>query len=67
MSRNERVAVIGLGAMGLPIAVNLIQKGVDVQVWNRSAKALERERAVKEGATSVATRLGIWDRSVQDN
>lgn len=53
MSRNERVAVIGLGMIGLPIAVNLVRKGVDVQVWNRSAKSLER--AVDEGATSVVT------------
>lgn len=31
-----RVAFIGLGAMGLPMARNLIQAGHDVQVYNRS-------------------------------
>jgi 2-hydroxy-3-oxopropionate reductase len=34
--RNQNVAVVGLGAIGLPIAINLAKAGVSVQVWNRS-------------------------------
>ena len=50
--RNETVAVVGLGAIGLPVAKNLAKAGVDVQVWNRSdAKAHE---AVAAGATRVS-------------
>lgn len=35
-TERHHVAVIGLGAMGLPIAKNLIRAGFDVQVWNRT-------------------------------
>jgi 2-hydroxy-3-oxopropionate reductase len=50
--RNQNVAVIGLGAIGLPVAKNLAKAGVSVQVWNRSdAKA---EEAVAEGATRIS-------------
>lgn len=40
--RNNRVAVIGLGAMGLPMAHNLVKSGVDTYVWNRSRPSLEK-------------------------
>ena len=49
--RNNTVAVVGLGAIGLPVAKNLAKAGVNVQVWNRSdAKA---EEAVAAGASRV--------------
>jgi 2-hydroxy-3-oxopropionate reductase len=49
--RNHTVAVVGLGAIGLPVAKNLAKAGVNVQVWNRSdAKA---EEAVAAGASRV--------------
>ena len=51
--RNETVAVIGLGAIGLPLALNLAKKGRTVQVWNRSDAAAET--AVAAGATRVQT------------
>jgi 3-hydroxyisobutyrate dehydrogenase-like beta-hydroxyacid dehydrogenase len=35
-----RVSVLGIGAMGLPIARNLLKAGHEVRVWNRSAGAL---------------------------
>ena len=47
MSEKLKVAVIGLGAMGLPIATNLARAGYPTQGWNRSAAP--RERASKEG------------------
>lgn len=50
--RNNKVAVIGLGAIGLPVAKNLAKAGVEVEVWNRSdAKA---EEAVAAGCIRVA-------------
>lgn len=36
MSQKQSVAVIGLGAMGLPIALNLHKAGFPTQAWNRS-------------------------------
>ena len=36
--RNQSVAIIGLGAMGHPIATNIAKSGVSTQVWNRSTK-----------------------------
>ena len=35
------VAVIGLGAMGKPIALNLVKAGYTVEVWNRTPTKLE--------------------------
>ncbi len=33
----HRIACLGLGAMGAPIAANLLKRGHDVNVWNRTA------------------------------
>lgn len=49
--RNQKVAVIGLGAIGAPVAVNLAKKGASVEVWNRSKGALGG--AITAGATVV--------------
>ena len=45
MTREQRVAVIGLGAMGLPIARNLRAAGVDVVAYDGFPAAAERARA----------------------
>ncbi len=50
--RSDRVALIGLGAMGLPVAINLAKAGVDVQGWNRSEAA--RIEAAAQGVTAIA-------------
>jgi 3-hydroxyisobutyrate dehydrogenase len=45
----RRVAVLGTGTMGAPMARNLLRAGMDVQVWNRTparAAGLAAERAV---------------------
>ena len=60
--RNDNVAVIGLGAMGLPIAINLGKAGVSVQAWNRSAPALDR--AVAEGKISKLSDIKDVDASI---
>lgn len=45
MKNSADVAVIGLGAMGKPMAKNLITAGFKVEVWNRStAKAAELQQ-----------------------
>ena len=37
MAKPERVAFLGLGIMGEPMAANLVQAGFEVTVWNRTA------------------------------
>ena len=50
--RNSKVAVVGLGAIGSPVAVNLAKKGVTVEVWNRSKEKCAN--AIAAGATEVS-------------
>ena len=40
------VGFIGLGTMGLPIALHLVRAGTDLVVWNRSAPARDAVRTV---------------------
>jgi 3-hydroxyisobutyrate dehydrogenase-like beta-hydroxyacid dehydrogenase len=48
-----RVAVLGLGQMGSPIARNLMQAGYELLVWNRTPAKADALRA--DGATVAAT------------
>jgi 3-hydroxyisobutyrate dehydrogenase len=41
MRKNMKIAFIGLGAMGRPMAANLLKKGFDVHGYDASAKALK--------------------------
>jgi 2-hydroxy-3-oxopropionate reductase len=50
--RNNKVAVIGLGAIGSPVAVNLAKKGANVEVWNRSDAGTKD--AVLAGAKKIS-------------
>jgi len=54
MASGERVAFLGLGIMGAPMAANLVRAGVDVTVWNRTAERAERF-AAEHGARSAPT------------
>lgn len=47
------IAVLGLGAMGSRMAINLIKAGYSVTVWNRSAAAVEP--LVAAGARQAST------------
>ncbi|MDR2998493.1 MAG: NAD(P)-dependent oxidoreductase [Microbacterium sp.] len=47
------IAVVGLGAMGRPIARNLLAAGQEVTVWNRSPEPVAE--LVAEGARAAAT------------
>ena len=42
MAKRERVAFLGLGIMGAPMAANLVRAGFDVIVWNRTRSRAER-------------------------
>jgi 2-hydroxy-3-oxopropionate reductase len=50
--RNNKIAVVGLGAIGSPVAVNLAKKGVKVEVWNRSKEKCAN--AIAAGATEIS-------------
>ena len=42
MESRERVAFLGLGIMGSPMAANLVRAGFDVIVWNRTPSRTDR-------------------------
>src|SRR5690242_482441 len=51
----EKVAFLGLGIMGRPMAHNLAEAGFELSVWTRDAAKRERFAAEHDGATSAAT------------
>jgi 2-hydroxy-3-oxopropionate reductase len=50
-STKQKVAVVGLGVMGLPIVKNLLKAEFAVEVWNRSEPAIAA--ALSAGATRM--------------
>ena len=42
MAKPERVAFLGLGIMGEPMAANLVRAGFEVIVWNRTPRVAEQ-------------------------
>jgi 3-hydroxyisobutyrate dehydrogenase-like beta-hydroxyacid dehydrogenase len=50
----QRVAFLGLGIMGAPMAANLVDAGFGVTVWNRTAERAERF-AEEHGAEAAST------------
>jgi 3-hydroxyisobutyrate dehydrogenase-like beta-hydroxyacid dehydrogenase len=56
-----RVAFLGLGIMGQPMAANLVKAGHDVAVWNRTAgKNVEGARTAESPADAARDREVIW-------
>jgi 3-hydroxyisobutyrate dehydrogenase-like beta-hydroxyacid dehydrogenase len=51
MDTNESIGFIGLGALGAPIAANLLASGRKLKVWNRTAS--KAEPLVSNGAEAV--------------
>ncbi len=51
--RRTKVAFIGQGLMGVPMAARLLQAGFSLQVWNRTAE--KAKEAVDAGATLTET------------
>jgi 3-hydroxyisobutyrate dehydrogenase len=54
MAGLERIAFVGLGIMGAPMARNLREAGFELSVWNRTAEKAERF-ANEHGARAAAT------------
>ncbi len=67
---SEKIGFIGLGIMGRGMARNLVEKGHDVTVWNRTASRIEplatAGAAVAESARAVAEVADITMLCVSD-
>jgi 3-hydroxyisobutyrate dehydrogenase-like beta-hydroxyacid dehydrogenase len=56
-----RVAFLGLGIMGRPMAANLVKAGNEVAVWNRSpGKEVEGARAAQSPADAASGAEVVW-------
>ena len=56
-----RVAFLGLGIMGRPMASNLVKAGHEVTVWNRTAgKDVEGARSATSPADAARGAEVIW-------
>jgi len=55
-----RVAFLGLGIMGRPMASNLVKAGHEVAVWNRTAKDVEGARTAASPADAARDAAVIW-------
>ena len=56
-----RVAFLGLGIMGQPMATNLVKAGHDVAVWNRTpGKQVEGARNAASPADAARDREVVW-------
>src|SRR5215467_16341603 len=56
-----RVAFVGLGIMGRPMAANLIKAGHEVSVWNRSpGKEVEGARLASSPAEAAQGAEVVW-------
>jgi 3-hydroxyisobutyrate dehydrogenase-like beta-hydroxyacid dehydrogenase len=55
----EKLAFVGLGLMGTPMATRLLEAGNDLTVWNRTA---EKTRPLADRGASVASTpaAGPW-------
>ncbi|MCX8998330.1 NAD(P)-dependent oxidoreductase [Rhizobiaceae bacterium BDR2-2] len=63
MTANRKIAFLGTGLMGAPMARRLLGAGFDVTVWNRDPK--KAEALAGDGATVAATAAGaVKDASV---
>ena len=52
--RARKIALIGLGPMGAPIARHIAERGYALEVWNRSAAKAEAFRSIAHVAANVA-------------
>jgi 3-hydroxyisobutyrate dehydrogenase-like beta-hydroxyacid dehydrogenase len=55
-----RVAFLGLGIMGRPMASNLVKAGHEVSVWSRSGKDVEGARRANSPAEAVRGVEVVW-------
>jgi len=56
-----RVAFLGMGIMGRPMAANLVKAGHEVTIWNRSAgKEVEGARTAASPADAARGAEVVW-------
>ena len=55
-----KIAFLGLGIMGRPMALNLVKAGHDVSVWNRTPKQLEGARSAATPAEAARDAEVVW-------
>src|SRR5882672_3005571 len=55
-----RVAFLGLGIMGRPMAANLVKAGHEVAVWNRTPKQVEGARTAESPADAATGAEVVW-------
>jgi 3-hydroxyisobutyrate dehydrogenase-like beta-hydroxyacid dehydrogenase len=55
-----RVAFLGLGIMGRPMAASLVKAGHEVAVWNRTSKEVEGARTASSPADAATGAEVIW-------
>ena len=55
-----RVAFLGLGIMGRPMAANLVKAGHEVAVWNRTPKKVEGARTAESPADAANGAEVVW-------
>ena len=55
-----KIAYLGLGIMGRPMAANLVKAGHDVTVWNRTPKPLEGARVAATPAEAAKEAEVVW-------
>ncbi|HEX2328076.1 MAG TPA: NAD(P)-dependent oxidoreductase [Candidatus Angelobacter sp.] len=55
-----RVAFLGLGIMGRPMAANLVKNGHEVTVWNRTPKDVEGAATAPTPAEAVKGKEAVW-------
>jgi 3-hydroxyisobutyrate dehydrogenase-like beta-hydroxyacid dehydrogenase len=58
MAAVERIAFLGLGIMGRPMAANLVRAGFQVTVWNRTRQRAEELAAEHDGVRVAGTPAG---------
>lgn len=55
-----KIAYLGLGIMGRPMAMNLVKAGHDVTVWNRTPRNLEGARTAASPAEASKDAEVVW-------
>src|SRR6185312_8087973 len=55
-----RVAFLGLGIMGGPMAANLVKAGHEVTVWNRTPKNIDGATTAATPAEAVKGKEAVW-------
>jgi 3-hydroxyisobutyrate dehydrogenase-like beta-hydroxyacid dehydrogenase len=55
-----KIAFLGLGIMGKPMATNLAKAGNEVKVWNRTPKSVDGAQAAKTPAEATEGAEVVW-------